>query len=134
MSFTEILTFTVVHCCRCSVPFGMTKALNARRLNDGKDFYCPNGHPQVYSESNLQKLEKELARKEDDLKYYRGRNDQLYNEKEAVKRRLSATKGQVTKIKNRVSKGVCPCCNRTFENLACHMQNQHPEFAEKSEI
>jgi hypothetical protein len=28
-----------------------------------------------------------------------------------------------------VKHGVCPCCKRTFENLARHMKGQHPTFA-----
>lgn len=39
--------------------------------------------------------------------------------------RIGATK---TRIKNRVKNGVCPCCNRTFENLARHMQAKHSDF------
>lgn len=29
-----------------------------------------------------------------------------------------------------VGAGVCPCCNRTFKNLARHMAGQHPGFTE----
>jgi hypothetical protein len=35
----------------------------------------------------------------------------------------------VTKIKNRVGHGVCPCCTRSFQNLARHMASEHPTFA-----
>lgn len=31
-------------------------------------------------------------------------------------------------MKNRVANGVCPCCNRHFENLERHMKGQHPDF------
>lgn len=41
-------------------------------------------------------------------------------------RQLSAARGQVTRIKNRVGNGVCPCCNRSFGNLHRHMQTKHP--------
>ncbi len=29
------------------------------------------------------------------------------------------------RIEARVSKGVCPCCNRTFENVQKHMETKH---------
>lgn len=45
-----------------------------------------------------------------------------------LQERVAAYKGQVTKVKRRVSKGVCPCCNRTFENLARNMESQHPAY------
>ena len=41
-------------------------------------------------------------------------------------------KGQVTRIKKRVANGVCPCCNRTFKDLAAHMSTQHPDYIEQS--
>jgi hypothetical protein len=29
-----------------------------------------------------------------------------------------------------VANGVCPCCNRTFQNLARHMAGKHPDYEE----
>lgn len=51
-------------------------------------------------------------------------------ERRDMERSRNAYKGQVTKVKNRVSKGVCPCCNRYFKNLHRHMENKHPDYAE----
>ncbi|WP_165394478.1 helix-turn-helix domain-containing protein [Pseudoxanthomonas winnipegensis] len=33
-------------------------------------------------------------------------------------------------MRQRVMNGVCPCCNRTFENLRRHMHDKHPEFGQ----
>ncbi len=49
--------------------------------------------------------------------------------REATERQLSATRGVVTRIKNRVGHGVCPCCNRTFGDLYRHMSTKHPGYA-----
>lgn len=46
-----------------------------------------------------------------------------------TERQLSATRGVVTRTKNRISKGICPCCNRQFTNLHRHMETKHPEYA-----
>lgn len=56
------------------------------------------------------------------------RADMAEDSRQHVENQLRATKGVVTKIKKRVSKGVCPCCNRSFENLKNHMESQHPEY------
>ena len=37
-----------------------------------------------------------------------------------------------TKAKKRSIAGTCPCCHRTFRQMALHMRNKHPEF--KAEI
>ncbi len=36
-------------------------------------------------------------------------------------------KNKLSRQLKRVNKGVCPCCNRTFVNLANHMKTTHPE-------
>lgn len=41
---------------------------------------------------------------------------------------------QYSRIRERVKNGVCPCCNRTFENLARHMKTKHPDFGSPSRI
>lgn len=43
-------------------------------------------------------------------------------------RRRKAQKAATTRIKNRVKAGVCPCCTRTFQQLARHMKTKHPEY------
>jgi hypothetical protein len=32
-------------------------------------------------------------------------------------------------VQKRVGNGVCPCCNRTFEDLARHMKVKHREYS-----
>jgi hypothetical protein len=117
--------FEVITCVNCGLKFGMAKDFwSARLKNRGPNnpFYCPNGHKQWFTgETEVQKLKKE--------------NEQLWavieREREyrgAADRRTAAARGQVTRMKNRVGRGVCPCCNRTFENLSRHMTGKHPTF------
>lgn len=122
------------HCCNCKTQFWLPDELNtaasASRGPKGIQFYCPYGHGQHYliGESEEDKLRRErdrlaqrVAQRDDEIQRQR-------EMREAAERRASAARGQVTKIKNRVGHGVCPCCNRTFENLARHMAHQHPTF------
>jgi hypothetical protein len=37
----------------------------------------------------------------------------------------------VTKLKQRVANGVCPCCHRSFVNLHRHMAGQHPDYTKE---
>ncbi|MBV6448554.1 hypothetical protein [Nitrosomonas sp.] len=54
------------------------------------------------------------------------RNTHLVDQRDAAERSARAYKGQATKIKRRVGRGVCPCCNRHFENLERHMHMVFP--------
>lgn len=115
-------------CGECYIAFAIPQEKENRCLESGESWHCPNGHCRIYTKSDNAKLKEKLARVEADKDYYRNRTDELYNQKTHLERRVAATKGQVTKIKNRVGRGVCPCCNRTFQNLGQHMHNQHPEW------
>lgn len=121
------------NCYKCKCQIWIPDELNSAALHDRGviPFYCAYGHKQFYieGESEADKLRRErdrltqrLAQKDDEI----GRQREM---REAAERRASAARGQVTKIRNRVGHGVCPCCNRTFENLARHMAHQHPTFA-----
>lgn len=130
-TITRQIEFVVEHCCNCHVPFAMTRDTYNRRREDHKTFYCPNGHPQVYTgKSELQRAREEIDRQKRTIEWERERTKQARDERDRKEYERRAAVGQVTKIKKRIGRGVCPCCNRTFENLARHMSNQHPEYTE----
>ena len=117
-------TFKQESCYRCGVIFAMTSEYTKQRLRDHESFWCPNGHRQAYlHESQETRLERELANAERATSSER-------RMKEAARRSSAAYRGQVTKIKRRVSRGVCPCCNRTFADLGKHMSGKHPDWTE----
>ena len=119
-------------CIRCKCEVWITDALyEAAQHGRGKvEFYCGYGHSMVFAigESDLNKMRRERDRLAQQLAERDDRITKLREENEHTERRRRAAAGQVTKIKNRVGHGVCPCCNRTFGNLASHMMNQHPNF------
>ena len=96
--------------------------LDARR-DDGRSFYCPNGHSLSYK-GTRHKLERDLKTAKDRAARERALRDQ-------AEASLRATKGVVTKQRKRlerVANGVCPCCNRSFRDLKRHMQTKHPDY------
>lgn len=111
-------------CCAhgCGVVWCMPADLVNRRRNDHKSFYCPNGHAQSYTaETEAEKLRRQLnnanqqiARAEDEAR-------------EANNGRIRAEKAQARALK-RIHSGTCPCCKRTFQNVARHMQTKHPNI------
>ena len=114
-----------IQCTSCGVFHAIPTAMYDHKLDYGGYWYCPNGHRIGYGEGNLSKqLQKEKTRRqwaEDNAARSRKQADQS-------ERRRIAQKAARTRLKNRVSAGVCPCCNRTFKQLAAHMKNKHPEY------
>lgn len=114
--FVDDIHFVTVECCECGVPFAMTQDLNDRcRRDHSRSFYCPNGHGQVYSgKTEEQKLKEQLDQEKNNVTYFKNQARQINK--------------SYQKIRERVKNGVCPCCNRTFQNLLNHMKTKHPEF------
>lgn len=116
----------VQNCCSCGITFGVPTDFDAKRREDHQSFYCPSGHPQSYrgkteeqkQRDRAERLERQLANRDEDLR--------------STRASLIATKGQLTKTKNRIAKGICPCCNRSFVDLGRHMAGQHPDYTEAS--
>ena len=120
--------------CWCGTEFIVGASLYSYWVDcDGKwSMCCPLGHTFIPGRtSEAAKLRDELAREKHRTEQARAAVEHLNRRVETVQRQASAARGQVTRIKNRVKNGVCPACNRTFENLARHMASQHPHYCEE---
>lgn len=112
-----------LQCGNCGVYHAIPKAMHDTCVEEGGFWHCPNGHSRGYREG---RREREAVRLERDrLKQQLAERDDKIA---TLKKSAAAVRGEYTKIKNRVAAGVCPCCNRSFENLYRHMKTKHPEF------
>lgn len=127
---TRQITFLVDTCCNCGVHYAVTREFEKARREDKQTFYCPNGHPMVYSKSEADTLREKLAEEKRNAEFWRAAERRQEERVEQERRSKAAIKGQLTKAKKRIGNGVCPCCNRTFPNLQAHMATLHPDFKE----
>lgn len=122
------LDLTVTVCPTCGITYALPTEYDRqlRRAGKGLHVYCPNGHPWSY----IRSVEAELSAARDEARFFKGQRDQERREHEHTRRRLSATKGVVTRIQGRVQAGVCPVtnCHAHFANLERHIRRQHPDF------
>ena len=123
----------VIECANCSVDFGIGADFERRRRDDHGTFYCPNGHGNHFpGPTEAEKKAKQLERELDAARSLAARESRRRADAESEARRKDyaarAAKGQLTKTRKRIAAGVCPCCNRSFANLARHMAGQHPNF------
>jgi hypothetical protein len=116
------LILSLVTCYKCHIPFGLPEDFETRARRTHETFYCPNGHGQAWTgTSDLEQARQRARSLETRLTHVK---DQL----EATERSLIGHKAAKTRLKNRIAAGVCPCCNRQFQNLHRHMTGQHPDF------
>jgi hypothetical protein len=128
-SFDVTQTLNVLQCASCRMTFAIPDLFEKDRRNDHGTFYCPAGHHNVYNgQSEAEKLRQErdrlaqrIAQRDDEIARQR-------DMRQTAERQAAAARGQVTKLKKRTSAGTCPCCTRTFANMAEHMKKQHPDF------
>lgn len=130
---TVLVQITPTTCCNCGVVFGIEAMHRQSLVSTGAWFYCPNGHRQHFTETEADRLRKQLEQKERQLGFARARADSVQDQYDAERRQHAATKGQLTKTRKRVAAGVCPCCHRSFTNLQRHMAGQHPDFAAEAD-
>ena len=115
----------VTTCPTCGCYFGAPAGFINSRRQDKQCFYCPNGHVMSYRESEADKLRRERDRLQQRLAE---KDDEIIS----LENRRRAAVGQVTKLRNRVGNGVCPCCSRSFTNLQRHMTTQHPQWTSEA--
>lgn len=124
-------TLIVVRCW-CGIQFAIPESLRKEQIRHRDQHlsplyvHCPVGHHSYPGgKSQVDELREELNRT-------KAAADQTQawqrDQRERAERRAAAARGQVTRIRNRVGNGVCPCCKRTVSQLARHMETKHPDF------
>lgn len=116
------VVMTDMECGECGIQFSVPEMWRAEKKRNGGSWYCPNGHSRVYSESDADKYKRLLAEET-------GRHDRTLAQKNEAQHEAAAAKADLARAKKRAKHGVCPCCNRTFKQLAAHMKSKHPEYA-----
>jgi len=131
---TQPVVLVTEECFKCHILFAMPDDLRTRALNDRSiSFYCPAGHGQVYTSDKIKTLETQLqrAREESQREFEKRRDAEKERDHHWIERKKTNTR--LRHLKERVKSGVCPCCHRTFKQLAQHMAAKHPGFAQEKE-
>ena len=138
----EVVEELAVTRCWCGLQHAVPKSLfdmQKRQYRDGEaqqGICCPLGHMWTFSGiSKAERLDGQLKKErfEADRRLQReiAGHDQTRAELRTTEASRRGEKAAKTRIKNRVSKGVCPCCTRSFTNLQRHMASQHPDYTEQ---
>ena len=135
--FATSVDMVVVSCPTCSITYALPERLYLAahddypggRKNGGWSVYCPMGHEWHYVCTSVRaKLKDERAR----TARLTAQLDQTHASLTAQRGAATRARNERDQIKRRVAHGVCPCCGRTFKQLARHMASQHPDFEHAS--
>lgn len=118
-------------CWRCGTDFWLPQSLyEAAKKSSRIAFFCPYGHEAVFNERDT---EADVLRRERDLlkQQLAQRDDEIVRQarlKDAALKEARALKTSAVKAKKRTAAGLCPCCNRSFRQMALHLKTKHPNF------
>lgn len=131
------LTLTPMTCGTCGGAYALARDFIAHCQKVGRSGgatwrcpYCKVDATWGYGDSEVDRLKREVNAAKEREQFAERRLQSERSRRQYAERSRNAYKGQATKIKARVGKGVCPCCNRHFVALERHMANKHPEFAD----
>lgn len=121
MNFTEglpgneTISFEMIVCCSCKVPFMVTQQHRQKLKDSGDTFYCPNGHAQHYTDTECKRTKAALAKAKQDIDDLEKWNNKLAQDKWALVDKLREAR-----------KKDCPHCSKRYINLERHIKKQHP--------
>jgi len=118
-----VVDMTHSTCITCGCAYAIpTTMWNAQRQSGGYH-HCPNGHPQGWSKDGCENAQ--LRRERDRLKQQAAQKDDEIREAQAA---AEKARKEIARVKRRHAAGTCPCCKRTFTNMANHMRTKHPDY------
>ena len=120
MSTNVTVTLVLCACPTCGHLYGLPEDFYETRRRDHGTWYCPYCRNAIYfpQQSAEERLKRKLAAAEREADTWR----ETAQRKERQRRAAKAAK---TRALNRVRNGVCPFCQRSFQNLKAHMDSKH---------
>lgn len=112
-----MIGFTECQCKSCGVVHHIPTALYNGLRENGGYYNCPNGHSWGWDKAQ----EKEVER-------IRRDRDRAIQERARLEEENAEKDKKIVRLEKRASAGICPCCTRTFTNMARHIKTKHPEL------
>lgn len=128
LDFTQRLS--TLTCYKCGIVFAVPNYFRQKRSEDKETFWCPNGHPQGFVDSEVDKLKRQLEQQKQSTEWWKNTAASKDKTIKGQNIQIGKVKAKLRRTEVRVSHGVCPCCNRSFVNMQRHMKTKHPDYVE----
>jgi DNA-directed RNA polymerase subunit RPC12/RpoP len=110
---TETVTFEMICCHNCGIPFMVTAQHRAKLLKNGESFYCPSGHAQHYI-ARPKECPSQLKKTQQRLDEAWQRNGEILKENWALKQELKEN-----------MKITCEHCGKRVLDINRHNKKYH---------
>lgn len=121
----------ITNCPTCHVIHAIPLTLKTRRMEQGGDVYCPNGHVWIFTKSEVDVQRKRADDLQERLRRAEIGRTAARDQAAATERSNRAYRGHLTRLKHKIARGLCPVpgCRRTFTNVLRHIEGEHPGWA-----
>lgn len=117
-----------ITCCNCGMTFAVPPSWRQQRIDDKAWWYCPNGHTQHFTESEIDRLKKEVEQEKRNTEWYKTLARSKDTQIKGLNIQVGKVKAKLHRTERRIANGGCPCCHRTFINMQRHMKTKHPDY------
>lgn len=117
-----IETLRVSECPVCFISYGVPESFYRARIEQGGEWFCPNGHGLHFVETVEQRLRKALVQAQELA------NRSAEGERQA-RAKLKEITSELKRLQRRAENGVCPFCHRTFKQVQAHIARKHSCFS-----
>lgn len=132
VTYAARVSLETTTCWKCSGVYAMSEEYLNRRRKDGKVWHCPYCQAgAAFCESENDLLRKQLQAKNREAERSDAQLRMVRDQRDTAERQRNAQKAAKTRVMNRIKRGECPCCGKTFADLHEHMATKHPDYAEK---
>ena len=120
---TELAPIT---CGCCGGTYAIAETYRQNAYNKAGSWHCPYCQCSWgYSETEIDRLKKQIMAKENEAQLLRQKADQFSNNWRRENAARIVIERKLRKEQERIRNGVCPECHRTFDNVAQHMKSCH---------
>jgi hypothetical protein len=122
-AFNLRISLEKIDCPSCAAVYALNEDFINRRRKDGIGWVCPycKAGTTFGGDSENERLKKQLAEEQ-------ARKTRALDEANRLRADVLTTSREVERLKQRAANGVCPCCTRTFSNVAQHIKEKHPQY------
>src|SRR5579872_7018035 len=96
-----------------------------RELGVNAEWFCPRGDRLHFKTSLSQDIQRE---KEESERRLQAQLNEANHARLVAERERDRVVKDKRKVERRIAHGVCPCCNKSFTDVANHMLTEHKEF------
>ena len=114
----------VVQCGTCGIVHAIPRVRHQTAQREGGYWHCPNGHERGYRKGTEAT---DLDRVRAELEAERERKTAALARANDAERERDQALTVLRRERRRTAAGTCPCCKRTFSQLARHMADKHPD-------